>query len=115
MTSSNKKKTSDKCTVGGNDRDGTLCARKMKLESFINADVTVTTGRDDLPEEIRKLLPLLGTDSNNQLVTIPSILFKNAKFVSQCHVFGTKVLLYALTACCDQHQLNFSAWPNIFQ
>ena len=92
-----------------NDNVGVCFHLGRKTNNIHDGNIKLTRGD-------KKATTTSGTvGDNNQLVTIPSILFKNAKFVSQCHVFGSKVLLYALTACCDQHQLNFDAWPNIFK
>jgi len=96
---------------------GDLRTRPMKLDTFLNKNVRVITGRGDLSGATKRMFPMLGTtQEDGTLLTIPSLLRRNSEFVSQCHLFGTKVNLYCMIDLCDRFGLNdFDSWPAIHQ
>jgi len=87
----------------------------MKLNTFLKKNVRVITGQGDLSGEMKRMFPKLGTtQEDGMLLTIPSLLRRNSEFVSQCHLFGTKVNLFCMIDLCDRFGLNdFDSWPAI--
>ena len=96
-------------------RDGAICTRKMKLNTFINEDFIVgEDGRDGLPETTQEMLPLLGTTGDDgQLLTIQAKLTKFSKFVSLAHIFGSKVQLLSFISMCKQFGTDYKKWPDV--
>ena len=85
-------------------REGDLRTRKMKLNTFINEDFRVgDAGQAGLPLSTKTMLHLLGTAGDDgRLLTIPSTLAKFSKFVTNAHIFGSKIQLLSLIRLCEQ-------------
>ena len=81
-------------------REGDLRTRKMKLNTFISKGFRVgEDGKAGLPVSTKAMLPLLGsTGDDGRLLTIPSTLEKLSKFVTNAHIFGSKVQLIFINA-----------------
>ena len=96
-------------------REGDLRTRKMKLNTFINEDFRVgDAGQAGLPESTKTMLPLLGTAGDDgRLLTMPSTLAKFSKFVTNAHIFGSKVQLLSLIRLCEQFDTDYKRWPNV--
>ena len=107
-----------KCVLGGNDRDGDLRTRKMKLKSFVRPEVTITNGRDDLDDDVKDFFPNLGTTTENgELISIPYLLKRNSALQTQCHLAGTRIANYTIITLCDRYvndtQIDFHKWEDI--